>query len=133
MHILLTYLGIVPFLFFGIIAQLLPKSHLIDSQWALHAYSLCIISFIAGSHWGLQNGRPMIAILSNMVTVCAWASMILSPLWINITHGLLFIALLFIDRILQQSQNITQHYFQTRIQVSFIVIGVLALNGLLIT
>jgi hypothetical protein len=132
MSTLLTYLGILPFLLFGFIAPLFSLKPPIDTQMAFYGYSLSIIAFLAGSHWGRQKEDPTIAISSNIITLLAWASLLLSPIFINLCHGLLFASLLMIEKKLLQSKKITPSYYQTRFFVSLIVIGLLIINGLFI-
>ena len=132
MSTLLTYLGILPFLLFGLIAPLFSLKLLVNSQMAFYGYSLSIIAFLAGSHWGRQKEDPTIAISSNIITLLAWASLLLPPIFINLCHGFLFAGLLMIEKKLLQSKKITPSYYQTRLFVSLIVIGLLLINGLFI-
>lgn len=123
MVFILTFLGISPFLIFGI---LLPKYTLL-----FQTYSICIISFLAGSHWGLQKEKPFIAIASNLITLIAWMSILLNVPLMNILHIILFICLLMIDKLLYQTQNLKKSYLQIRILVTYTVIGILILNSVL--
>ena len=74
----LTFLGIIPFLFLLILSFYHFETIGYISE-LFYAYSAVIISFIAGTHWGIclhsKDGNKRILLESNLITLIAWFSL----------------------------------------------------------
>ena len=130
----LSYAGAIPFILCPIYLYFNLKPLIgLSFSWlftakTLSTYSLIIICFLAGSHWGqhLNIGQPestYLAISSNIIVVCLWLSALvfsLKPLFFIFVAGLTI--LLLIDYLLLQRKRISSHYFKTRFQVTTIAI-----------
>lgn len=136
---LLTYAGVIPFIAVAILHFLpTPEPWLnVFFQKVGTSYSLAILTFMAGTHWGiyLQQSsliRPNLFHTSNIVTLGAWFSYLLAPHdWIMFIHAAGFALLLWIDLRLYQRDVISSDYFQVRKRVSTLVILCLLLMGIL--
>ncbi len=134
----LTYAGVLPFticstcLALGI--EVIPL--LGATEKILRVYSLVIITFMAGSHWGqhlhLDNKwRCYLPILSNILTIAlclGFLTLPFQPLLATFVATLLI--LLIIDQRLFQHGFITRQYFRTRCLVTAIVIATLIIAGI---
>jgi len=124
------YAGILPF----IICSGLLNFNITGIVWlgnvahSLNIYSLIIISFIAGSHWGQHlyiQGKwsKLLPLLSNMLAVLLWlAVLVCSNKMLFSIYILAFIGLLWIDWRLLQSGLIVFKYFIARAIVTAIVV-----------
>ena len=79
---LLTVAGTAPFIFAasalaGGAAQLPIVA--LDSQLWLSSYTLLIVSFMAGTLWSSQSHCRRVALLSNVIALCSWASYLWLP------------------------------------------------------
>ena len=79
-HILIS-LGSIPFIFFGFLKILsYEKFFHLDVNYIIAIYSLSIISFICGSHWGifLTNNTLKINLffLSNFLTISSFVGIL---------------------------------------------------------
>lgn len=130
--------GVLPFVFCAILlitdVQQLPL--LGSVQTIFSVYTLVILSFLAGAHWGqhLHIQGPWnraLAILSNIVAVFLWFGfLILSFKFLIVMFVSAFVILLLIDHRLYKIDMITFQYFQTRFIISTIVIISLLVSGI---
>jgi hypothetical protein len=94
----------------------------------LFFYGLVIISFLAGTHWGMhftikETWRDYLALLSNAIVITVWLFALLFSLKIMIiTYIVFFLLLLIIDKKLLQSNVINASYFQIRCIATTIVV-----------
>ncbi|MEM7619030.1 MAG: DUF3429 domain-containing protein [Pseudomonadota bacterium] len=130
LYAFLTYAGALPFVIcmffisFGISQVFyLPRfDHIVSS------YALVILSFLAGVHWGIylykEQDIPInLFVLSNVVTLFAWFAFLFTTLfWQLVIFSLSFALLLRVDYSLFRQSLITLDYFQTRCNVTSIVI-----------
>lgn len=122
---LLTLAGTAPFIFAasalaGGDAQLPIVA--LDSQLWLSSYTLLIVSFMAGTLWSSQSDCRRVALLSNVIALCSWASY----LWLPVADQyrlavVLFGWLLWFDWQRRQQAAISHHYWQSRCMASAIV------------
>lgn len=126
----LTYAGTLPF----IICAVMPFTGYSDIPGLgsfdriASAYGLAILSFMAGTHWGLYlsaaDRAPVnLFVSSNVVTVAAWAAFLAGPG--ILTLGMLcsgFVFLLYIDYLLRARKLLTPEYLRTRLHATVIVL-----------
>jgi len=157
---ILTYLGTLPF-WYGILLalNLVPLnlalySHQLsfDLSQALMVYTLVILSFIAGIHWGyaigLQNdfGRAdntesessnrllsnRLLISSNVIALWTWSVFVFFEdyqAWLGLAIG--FAVMLLIDKIWIKLDKLIPWFWTLRWHASFIAIICALMNGLL--
>ncbi|KTD12947.1 DUF3429 domain-containing protein [Legionella hackeliae] len=121
----LTYAGIIPFLFLGI-AVALHASRL-DYSLALFAYGAVIISFLCGIHWAIflffsQNCSRNLLFQSNFISLLAWLSVL--PVMSYLTFALqilCFLYLLILDLELYRNKVIPSWFFQLRLKATIVV------------
>ena len=121
----LTFLGIIPFLFLLVLSfYYFERADYISNLF--HAYSAVIISFIAGTHWGIclqskdRNNRVLLE--SNLITLIAWFSLFYL---VQITELIMigcFLYLLKVEFRLQKNGLIDEMYFNQRVLATFAVI-----------
>ncbi|KTD78769.1 DUF3429 domain-containing protein [Legionella waltersii] len=122
---LLTYGGIIPFLFLGI-AVVLNASHL-DYSLALFAYGAVIISFLCGIHWAVflffsHNCSRNLLFQSNTISLLGWLSVL--PVMSYLTFGLqilCFLYLLILDLELYRNKVIPLCFFDLRLRATIVV------------
>ena len=128
---ILICLGSIPFIFFAFLRMLsYEKFFHLDVNYILAIYSLSIISFICGSHWGIFLTNNILKInlffLSNFLTISSFVGILF--LMINyffLLQILILIILLLIDFYIYW-QSITQkNYLYFRILITTLVIGCL--------
>lgn len=122
----LAALGVLPFWLLPLIELMFEPS----LPWSLTAislvYSAVIISFIAGTHWGvclMRNVKLDLFIKSNVITLIAWASVFLMPMVALIIMAACFIYLLMIDKRLYDDLIIDDWYFALRKRITTTVIA----------
>lgn len=136
MRLLLTYLGTLPFLIASMFLYLQEQSLLgMPIMMFITTYSSIIISFLAGRLWGLSlsdhNQRPTFFLLSNIITLAGWASILFfATKLIFVVHIFLFLILLLVDHWLHRNNLIQSDHFAERITASIVVI--LALGSMII-
>jgi len=71
--VLLGYAGALPFIL-AVLLVMVPGDHHSVVRTSLLLYSLAIVSFLAGSWWGiaLLRRQPAILVASNVLVVTAW-------------------------------------------------------------
>jgi hypothetical protein len=124
---ILSYAGTLPYLI-ALVIGLTPYKW---QAWPflvvlLSTYSALIVSFIAGSHWGLLLSKPKeskaLLVLTNMLVLFAWFGMLI-PSWI-ISFSILFIcfwAVLAVDYKLYKKGLFLQTYFNMRLMITIVV------------
>ena len=123
----LGYLGLIPFVF-GAITVLLSQQLVSLAFQAFILYSLAILSFMGGVHWGLalitgtrQSTRLLISVVP---VVAAWICLIAlpAPLTLAVLGGG-FIAQWFIDRPILAELPIPSWYLEMRPRLAYVVAG----------
>ena len=123
----LGYLGLIPFVF-GAVTALLSQELVSLAFQAFILYSLAILSFMGGVHWGLalitgtrQSTRLLISVVP---VVAAWISLIAlpAPLTLAVLGGG-FIAQWFIDRPILAELPIPSWYLEMRPRLAYMVAG----------
>ena len=125
---ILICLGSIPFIFFAFLRMLsYEKFFHLDVNYILAIYSLSIISFICGSHWGIfltnNNLKVNLFFLSNFLTISSFFGILfLITNYFFLLQILILIALLLIDYYTYK-QNITQKkYFYFRVLITTLVV-----------
>lgn len=135
----LTFAGVLPFLA-AFILLLVGENEipfLGKTDAVISAYALVIVSFMAGSHWGLHFNlsntyRIYVPVLSNVFALLGWFAFLILPFaFFMIKCASLFCILLLIDTILLKEKVISRRYFQTRVLVTVLVVPLLSLMALL--
>lgn len=129
---ILTYLGIIPFLFvsalFGAKFYEILHIDLENLKTIISIYTIAIISFISGSHWGLTLNNNnflsrFILISSNIFVLFIWLAYLFLFFEIFIfAASVVFILLLFIDQKLSYLDYYSKKYFQNRLIATIIVL-----------
>ena len=123
----LGYLGLIPFMF-GAVTALLSQELVSLAFQAFILYSLAILSFMGGVHWGLalitgtrQSTRLLISVVP---VVAAWICLIAlpAPLTLAVLGGG-FIAQWFIDRPILAELPIPSWYLEMRPRLAYMVAG----------
>lgn len=123
----LGYLGLIPFVF-GAVTALLSQEVVLLAFQAFILYSLAILSFMGGVHWGLalitgtrQSTRLLISVVP---VVAAWICLIAlpAPLTLAVLGGG-FIAQWFIDRPILAELPIPSWYLEMRPRLAYVVAG----------
>ena len=123
----LGYLGLLPFVA-GAVAALLSSE--LESL-ALHAfvlYSLAILSFMGGVHWGLalitgtrQSSRLLVSVIP---VIAAWICLMTLPAHLTLAVlGGGFIAQWFVDRPILAELPIPSWYLEMRPRLAYVVAG----------
>tara|TARA_B100000925_G_scaffold290041_1_gene274338 strand:+ start:836 stop:1264 length:429 start_codon:yes stop_codon:yes gene_type:complete len=128
---ILIFLGSIPFIFFAFLRILsYEKFFHLDINYILAIYSLSIISFICGSHWGifLMNNSLKINLffLSNFLTISSFFGILFLKINYFFLLQILILAILLLIDLYIYRQNITQKkYFFFRILVTTLVVACL--------
>ena len=124
---LLIFLGSIPFIFFSFLKLFNYQEFFqIEINFILSIYSLSIISFICGSHWGIFLSNSNLGInlflLSNFLTILSFIGFLLleerNYFFLQI---LILIILLLIDVYIFKKKITQKKYVNTRILVTFLV------------
>ena len=123
----LGYLGLVPFVA-GAVAALLSNELASVVFQAFVLYSLAILSFMGGVHWGLalitgtrQSARLLISVAP---VIAAWICLITLPAHLTLAVlGGGFIAQWFIDRPILAELPIPSWYLEMRPRLAYTVAG----------
>ena len=125
---ILIFLGSIPFVFFSFLRIIsLEEFFYIDINYILSIYSLSIISFICGSHWGLflKNNTLKINLffLSNFLTILSFFGILfLKVNYFFLLQILILIILLLVDFYIYR-QNVTQlKYIYSRMIITILVV-----------
>ena len=123
----LGYLGLIPFVV-GAVTALLSQELVSLAFQTFILYSLAILSFMGGVHWGLalitgtrQSTRLLISVVP---VVAAWICLIAlpAPLTLAVLGGG-FIAQWFIDRPILAELSIPSWYLEMRPRLAYVVAG----------
>ena len=124
---LLIFLGSIPFIFFSFLKLFNYQEFFqIEINFILSIYSLSIISFICGSHWGIFLSNSNLGInlflLSNFLTILSFIGfLILEERNYFFLQILILIILLLIDVYIFRKKITQKKYVNTRILVTFLV------------
>jgi len=125
---ILIFLGSTPFVFFSFLRIIsLEEFFYLDINYILSIYSLSIISFICGSHWGLFLTNNTLKInlffLSNLLTISSFFGILFLKMnYFFLLQILILIILLLIDFYIYR-QNITQlKYIYSRVIITILVV-----------
>ena len=127
MGVRLGYLGLIPFVV-GAVTALLSQELVSLAFQAFVLYSIAILSFMGGVHWGLalitgtrQSTRLLISVVP---VVAAWICLIAlpAPLTLAVLGGG-FIAQWFIDRPILAELPIPSWYLEMRPRLAYVVAG----------
>ena len=125
---ILIFLGSIPFVFFSFLRMIsLEEFFYFDINYILSIYSLSIISFICGSHWGLFLTNNTLKInlffLSNLLTISSFFGILFLKMnYFFLLQILILIILLLIDFYIYR-QNITQlKYIYSRVIITILVV-----------
>ena len=125
---ILIFLGSIPFVFFSFLRIIsLEEFFYLDINYILSIYSLSIISFICGSHWGLFLTNNTLKInlffLSNLLTISSFFGILFLKMnYFFLLQILILIILLLIDFYIYR-QNITQlKYIYSRMIITILVV-----------
>jgi len=130
---LLTYAGIMPFIFLGMAVALNAGG--LDYSLALFAYGAVIISFLCGIHWAIflffsQNCPRNLLFYSNAISLLGWLSVL--PVMSYLTFALqifCFLYLLILDLELYRSTVIPLWFFHLRLNATIVVALLLFITG----
>lgn len=137
----LTYAGTLPFILCAICFVFDVKNIplLGETYQVLSIYGLVISSFMAGSHWGQHlnfdnnKWKFFLPIFSNMSAILLWIAFLVLPFKVLlVVFAMLFLALLFVDKKLLQSNLISAEYFRVRCLVTKIVVLTLIISGVFV-
>ena len=123
----LMLMGLIPFVLFATAARFhwpLPLLPGHPTTWFIR-YAVVIISFIAGSHWGMcyQHKTSHIPLVSNLITLVAWVCLAMPQASVaGLVLLSLFIALFIVDCALYKARRITRHILQYRGLLTTIVL-----------
>ena len=124
---ILIILGSVPFIFFSFLKLFNYQEFFqIEINFILSIYSLSIISFICGSHWGIflsnSNLRINLFLLSNFLTILSFFGiLLLQEKNYFLLQILILIILLFIDIYIYRKEITQKKYVNTRILITSLV------------
>ena len=125
---ILIFIGSIPFVFFSFLRIIsLEEFFYLDINYILSIYSLSIISFICGSHWGLFLTNNTLKInlffLSNFLTISSFFGILFLKInYFFLLQILILVILLLIDFYIYR-QNITQlKYIYSRILITTLVV-----------
>lgn len=128
---ILIFIGSIPFVFFSFLRIIsLEEFFYLDINYILSIYSLSIISFICGSHWGLFLTNNTLKInlffLSNFLTISSFFGILFLKInYFFLLQILILIILLLIDFYIYR-QNITQKkYIYSRTFITILVVACL--------
>ena len=126
----LALAGTLPFIARALLPLLGHDSlpHLGPLDQVVASYGLAIVCFLAGAHWGVylsgrSTGSLNLFIISNVIFLAVWFAYVGAG--INIAIGIqvaAFLALLFIDLRLKNSDVISAAYFQVRMMATMIAV-----------
>lgn len=120
---LFTYGGVLPFLFPPCYRLFTGSSTFFafDVQTLLMGYSVVIVSFVAGIHWGVFLFRQCslnLFLHSNIVALLSWASLLSTLLWSVVILLFCFVYLLWIDTVLVRQQLLEPWFYRLRVHAS---------------
>lgn len=129
----LTYTGIIPFIFFGTAVALHADS--LGYGLALFAYGAVIISFLCGIHWAVflffsQNCSRNLLFHSNAISLLGWLSVLPVMSYLTFTLQILcFLYLLILDLELYRNKVIPLWFFNLRLNATIVVVLLLFITA----
>lgn len=129
---ILTYMGVLPFLFLGFTKTI--QVSIFDTTMLLPTYGAVIISFICGIHWAAflffsEKCTHHLLIQSNVITLLGWVSILPAVSYFTeILQILCFIYLLLLDFELYKNQVIPSWFFKLRTRVTLLVVLALVIT-----
>lgn len=138
LHRWLMLAGTLPFLLGAglLVLGISPGFLAVDATLLLKSYTLAIISFMAGVHWGqsfVQIERAnLLRVLSNAFCLTPWFLMItgVSNTAFFIGSAMVFITLLAVDYRLERVEAISSDYLRARTTVTAVVCGSLVVSAI---
>ncbi len=122
---LLTYSGGIPFIIYAISSIFdYPKNYEQIISNSIDIYSLLIISFISGSHWGLSlnnDKKVNVLILSNVIVLGIWFAYIFQ-FYFKSVFLTAFTIFLWIDYSYLLIEKMNRWYIELRRNISLIVL-----------
>jgi hypothetical protein len=126
----LALAGTLPFIASALLPLLGHDSlpHLGPLDQVVASYGLAIVCFLAGAHWGVylsgrSTGSLNLFIISNVIFLAVWFAYVGAGIKIAIgIQVVAFLALLFIDLRLKNSDVISAAYFQVRMMATMIAV-----------
>lgn len=123
----LGYLGLVPFVI-GAVVALVSEELAAFALQAFILYSLGILSFMGGIHWGLAlvmgTKQSMRLLVSVVPVLIAWGCLLALPAHLSIAVlGGLYIAQWFVDRPIFDELPIPPWYVEMRPRLAYTVAG----------
>lgn len=136
----LTFAGAIPFVGAVILLMMgrFELPYLGTISMALASYGLAIVTFVAGSQWGLyklskQRPLPNFFILSNGITVTAISGFILLPTaYFLLVLVVLYLMLLWLEKDFYRVGVISLHYLTVRVLVTALVVCSLLLSVMMV-
>lgn len=128
---LLTWLGFIPFLFFAVVFFFTNGVWWITTDDALHIYAVytaVILSFMAGTHWGLVLTAQLedawkTLLWSNLIAVVAWIGVAMPYKIMGLSMVLLgFMLQLWLDYGFSRNGIISHEYFRLRLVMTSCVV-----------
>jgi hypothetical protein len=121
----LGYLGLLPFFISYISVLFLPQIQVISEQ-AFTIYSIIIIAFMSGIHWGFaltsNKEKSKKFVVSTVPPVLVWIFFLSTPTPLFIIFlGFMHIAGLKVDRIVFGCYEIQPHYYSMRLRLAITV------------
>ena len=121
----LGYLGLLPFFVSYISVLFFPQIQVISEQ-AFTVYSIVIIAFMSGIHWGFaltsNNEKSKKFVVSVIPPILIWVFFLLIPTsFFIIFLGFMHIAGLKIDRIVFGHYEIEPYYYSMRLRLAITV------------
>ena len=130
---ILIYRGSLPFILLSVLNLLSYEKFLsIDLDYIFSIYSLSIVCFISGSHWGLflsnRNLRINLFFLSNIITLlCFFGILFLKINYFLYLQIINFFVLLLVDYYIYKKNIVLKEYLKFRFIISFFVIICIAI------
>lgn len=124
--------GSIPFILLAILNLLSYEKFLsIDLDYIFSIYSLSIVCFISGSHWGLflsnRNLRINLFFFSNIITLlCFFGILFLKINYFLYLQIINFFILLLVDYYICRKNIVSKDYFKFRFIISFFVVACIA-------
>ena len=127
----LTYLGTLPFIGTSYLLTTKIGNNRIelfnfDFETIISIYTIAIVSFIAGSHWGYKANSTssiMIPLSSNLIVLAIWVSylFLFFELFLYVSSTLL-VLLLVVDKLMFEASVINKNYLKHRVIATSIVL-----------
>ena len=122
----LGYAGLIPFIALTVMLYIVPAEELSKVTLAFMTYSACILSFMAGTLWGMNTARELskgALIVTNLLTISAWITLNLSSQLIPLSLlAVGFIVSYFTERPYSLPNLTGSLYLQMRMRLTTIVV-----------